>query len=192
MTLRRRRVFVLVAAFLSIPLCPIWAADIAAPGIPNFHEVADHIYRGGQPTAEGWLSLSHLGVKTVIDLRRDGEHSVKAEQQAVEAAGMHYVNIPLKGIVAPPDEKIQKALALLEASPEQPVFVHCKQGRDRTGTVIACYRIAYDGWQNQAALREAKSYGMHRMEVGMKRYILGFSAPIQNAVAEAAPSKSLP
>jgi tyrosine-protein phosphatase SIW14 len=126
-------------------------------------------------------------VKTVVDLRRDGEHSVKAEQQAVEAAGMHYVNVPLKGIVAPTDENISKALALLQSSDAGPVFLHCRQGVDRTGTVIACYRIAHDGWRNQVALDEAKSYGMHGVEVGMKRYVLRFSPSRQAASVEPSP-----
>jgi len=77
-------------AVLSIPL---WAAD-GAPGVPKFHQVNERIYRGAQPRGEGWDSLAKLGVKTVIDLRPESEHSCKAEKLAVEAAGMHYVNVP--------------------------------------------------------------------------------------------------
>jgi hypothetical protein len=54
------------------------------------------------------------------------------------------------------------------------VFVHCKEGKDRTGTVVACYRIVADGWGNRKALSEAKSLGMHWYALGMKSYILGF------------------
>ncbi len=70
---------VLVLAVLSIPA---WAANtsaVEAAGIPNFHQVNEHIYRGGQPADEGWASLARLGVKSVIDLRREGEHSIGAE-----------------------------------------------------------------------------------------------------------------
>src|SRR5690349_19440259 len=125
----------------------MWAAGIQASGVPNFQQVNARIFRGGQPSPEGFQSLAKLGVKTVIELRReneDGEHSTSSEKQAVEAAGMRYVHVPMKGIVAPTDAQVAKVLALFN-SPE-PVFVHCKKGMDRTGTVVACYRISHDGW----------------------------------------------
>ena len=49
----------------------IWAADVAVPGVPNFHQVNERVYRGAQPRAEGWSSLAKLGIKTVIDLREE-------------------------------------------------------------------------------------------------------------------------
>jgi uncharacterized protein (TIGR01244 family) len=152
---------------------PLWAADAAAPGVPNFHEVSARIYRGAQPQGEGWDSLAKLGVKTVIDLRPGSEHSTTAEKRAVEAAGMHYVNVPLSGVHAPPDRKISQVLGLMDDS-ASPVFVHCRRGADRTGTVIACYRVRHDGWSNRRALREATSYGMSWIEFGMQRYVLSF------------------
>jgi tyrosine-protein phosphatase SIW14 len=158
------------SAALSIPA---WAAKGAAPGIPNFHQVNERIYRGAQPRGAGWDSLAKLGIKTVIDLRPDSEHSSNTEKLAVEAAGMHYVNLPLSELRAPSDKQVSKALALMEDS-ASPVFVHCRRGADRTGTLIACYRIAHDGWTNRRALKEAESYGMSWLEFGMQRYVLAF------------------
>jgi len=183
-------IFLLVVALASVRVCAKGAADPAVHGIPNFHQVNGTLYRGGEPTAQGWASLERLGVKTVIDLRRHEEHSFNAERQAVEAAGMHYVNVPMRGIVAPTDDSIFKVLALLQSSGDGPVFVHCWRGVDRTGAVIACYRIAHDGWGNQKALDEAESFGMHWFEVGLKRYVLRFSAPPQRVSAEAVPTRA--
>jgi uncharacterized protein (TIGR01244 family) len=117
--------------------------------------------------------LATLGVKTVIDLRVESAHSSKAEERAVAAAGMRYVNVPLSDVHAPSDWQIAKVLALLDNS-AGPVFVHCRRGADRTGTVMACYRIAHDGWTNRRALEEAASYGMSWLEFGMQRYVLAF------------------
>jgi tyrosine-protein phosphatase SIW14 len=87
---------------------------------------------------------------------------------------MRYVNVPMRAIGAPPDEDVAKVLALFDLTTDGPVLVHCRRGSDRTGTVIACYRITHDHWQNQDALKEAKSYGMSWAEPGMMRYIMHF------------------
>jgi len=152
----------------------VWAAG-AAVGVPNFHQVNERIYRGAQPKGKDWDSLAMLGIKTVIDLRQEDEHSSEAEKLAVEAAGMHYANVPLSDLWAPSNQQISKVLALVNTS-ASPVFVHCRRGSDRTGTVIACYRIIHDGWSNRRALREAASYGMSWFEFGMQRYVLAFHA----------------
>jgi uncharacterized protein (TIGR01244 family) len=172
--------FALLALVLSLPATP---ADIQTPpklvpgiadvsGVPNFHQVDDHVYRGGQPAAEAWPGLARLGVKTVIDLRREDEHSTAAEAQAVSAAGMKYVNVPMKGVVAPTDGQIQTILQLLNSG--EPIFVHCKRGSDRTGAVIACYRISHHQWDHKRALGEAKSFGMAWSQLGLKHYVTGF------------------
>jgi tyrosine-protein phosphatase SIW14 len=176
---------VLVLALASLPA---WAAGLAAPGIPNFYQVNDHVYRGAQPTDEGWKSLAALGVKTVIDLRRKDEHPTEAEKQAVEAAGMHYINIPMNGLVAPTEEQTSKVLALLDSTKDGPVFVHCRRGADRTGTVIACYRIAHDRWHHKKALAEAKSAGMSWIEIGMKRYVQNYAPQTESATAVLQPA----
>ena len=160
---------------------PAWSAQVDAPGIPNFHQVNERVYRGGQPAPEAWTGLAKLGVKTVIDLRREDEHSTAAEAQAVRAAGLNYVNIPMKGVVAPTNQQIAKVLSLLNS--KEPVFVHCKRGADRTGAVIACYRIANDGWAHQKALSEAKALGMAWTQLGLKSYVKTFRPAVLEAVA---------
>jgi protein tyrosine/serine phosphatase len=157
---------------------PVWAASPLAPGVSNFYQVNERVYRGAQPTDEGWTTLAGFGIKTVVDLRRAEEHSTDAEKRAVEAAGMRYINIPMNGMAAPSDGQISKLLALLDSPSAGPIFVHCRRGADRTGTVIACYRIAHDGWENRQALQEAKSNGMSWMELSMKRYIMAFKGTV--------------
>jgi protein tyrosine/serine phosphatase len=159
--------------FAATTLCgTVSAAD--TPAIPNFHKVNQHIYRGGQPPVEGWTHLAKLGVTTVLDLRREGEdgHSLAAEKHAVEKAGMRYVSVPTQGFSTPRDEDIATILDLFDS--KEVVFVHCKEGKDRTGTAVACYRIARDGWENRQALKEAEKHGIHWYEFHMKRYVKTF------------------
>ena len=165
---------------------PAWAANLGAPGVPNFSQVNEHVFRGGQPTAEGWHSLAKLGVRTVIDLRRTDEHSPEAEARLVAAVGMSYVNVPMKGVVAPTDAQINTILSLLDS--KEPVFVHCKRGADRTGAVIACYRIAHHHWGRKQALQEAKSLGMGWTQLGLKSYINSFQPAATNRAAADRPT----
>jgi uncharacterized protein (TIGR01244 family) len=158
---------------LALQFGPVWAADIRLTGVPNFHRVDAHVYRGGQPAPGAWRNLAKLRIRTVVDLRRDGEnneHSTRAEEDSVEAAGMRYINLPMDGIAAPANEQLSTLLAPLQS--DELVFVHCRSGRDRTGVVIACYRVAHGHWRNREALQEAESYGMHSFERAMKDFIL--------------------
>jgi uncharacterized protein (TIGR01244 family) len=167
---------------------PLGAADIVAPGVPNFHQVNEHLYRGGQPGDAGWSSLAKLGIKTVIDLRPASEHSITEEARVVEARGMVYVSQPMAGLSAPTRDEIFKILAVLDSSAKWPVFVHCRRGADRAGTVIACYRIAHKECANEEALREARTYGMSRLELGMKHFIQSFHIDGPSVETDSAPS----
>ena len=142
-------------------------------GVPNFQKVDDHVYRGAQPTEQGFKSLAKLGVQIVVDLRESGKRS-RVEEKIVRAFGMEYVTVPMHGMQTPSNDKVAKVLALLEDTSTGPVFVHCQHGSDRTGAVIACYRIEHDRWNNDAALREAKSLGMSFFERAIQRYVREF------------------
>jgi tyrosine-protein phosphatase SIW14 len=146
------------------------------PAIGNFHQVDSNLFRGAQPAAQDFQSLARLGIKTVLDLRPEEGH-LRAEKKLVEAAGMRYVSIPMDGLLAPTDAQIARALAVINDTANGPVFIHCRRGADRTGTVIACYRIAHDQWTNGKALDEARTCGMSWIERGMRSYVLHFHTP---------------
>jgi protein tyrosine/serine phosphatase len=146
-----------------------------APAIGNFHQVDERIYRGAQPAAPDFRSLARMGVKTILDLR-EGEEHARAEQELARAAGLQYVNVPMSGLGPPTAAQTSRALAVLQDAASGPVFVHCLRGADRTGTVIACYRIAHDQWPNQKALDEALTFGMSWTERGMRNYVLHYEA----------------
>jgi tyrosine-protein phosphatase SIW14 len=163
---------------LSFAFAPLSVRALDAHGVPNFHLVNDNLYRGGQPTPEGIKNLARIGIRTVVNLRAGNELE---EEKLVEAAGMRYVQVPMNAFAAPTDEQIAKLLSVLDDVSAAPVFVHCQRGSDRTGTVIACYRIRHDHWDNRKALREARTSGMSWVEHGMQQYILHFEAAAASA-----------
>lgn len=151
-------------------IIPFALAAAQPIGVQNFHQVSEQIYRGAQPTTEGFQELAKMGIKTVVDLRREPEQ-FQAEQRTVEALGMKFLSVPMS-MQAPTEEQVSRVMQELNSN-AGPVFVHCHGGRDRTGTVIACYRKAHDAWDSQKALQEADLAGMRR-DVGMRKYVRKF------------------
>jgi tyrosine-protein phosphatase SIW14 len=141
--------------------------------LPNFHQVNQQLYRGAQPKTSDYQKLVRIGIRTVVNLRGAGEGVLKEEGE-VRSQGLRYFNIPLARAGRPRDADVERLLAIINDPEYQPVFLHCHQGADRTGTVIALYRITHDGWTSEEAKAEAKRYGMHLWEVAMKNYIHDF------------------
>lgn len=139
-------------------------------GLPNFHQVNARLYRGGQPDKGAIQRLASLGVKTIINLRDDDERA-QAEGREARAAGLSYFNVPFGRLGRPTAEQVKQVLSMIDSPENGVVFMHCAKGQDRTGTVIAIYRISHDGWTGEEAKREATSYGMKFWQRGMKDYI---------------------
>ena len=142
---RRAAIFGFTA---SLTLASAWAHS-QNDNLPNFQKVDDHVYRGAQPTDSGFKELAQLGIKTIVDLRDVGEHSQADEEKIVTGLGMRYVSIPMHGLSTPKDDKVAAVQALFNDTTNGPVFVHCKRGADRTGMVVAVYRISHDQWDNK-------------------------------------------
>jgi tyrosine-protein phosphatase SIW14 len=127
-------------------------------GVGNFGEVTPTIFRGAQPTAQGFDALAKMGVDIVVDAR--GERA-KSEGKVVQHLGMQYVSLPWH-CPFPHDETFVKFLKLVKENPQKKIFVHCRLGDDRTGMMIAAYRMAAEGWTADEALREMQIFGFSR------------------------------
>ena len=142
---------------------------------PRFYRVDDKLYRGAQPLLpDGIRALQQRGIKTIINLRGRDEHT-DAEEKLARELGMKYYSHPLPGLSAPKDADVQAILDEIRRA-DGPVFVHCHHGEDRTGLIVACYRID-GGWTNQQAYDEAKHYKISRLQWGMRRYIKNYTSP---------------
>jgi tyrosine-protein phosphatase SIW14 len=135
--------------------------EILSDNIRNFHKVSDGIYRSAQPNKNGMELLDITGVKTVINLR-------KYHSDAYEAKNTSLTLMRLKmnaGKIG--DENIIEALTLIKNS-EKPVLIHCWHGSDRTGAVVAMYRIIFEGYSKEEAIKELREerYGYHESIYG--------------------------
>lgn len=158
--------------FLAVICCLAFAADLPVH-VRNFAKVSNHLYRGGAPGPEGLKELVAAHVVLDIDLREPHEGTATEAAEA-KKLGLQYINVPLSEFWAPSENDVKKILALIEADRSGPVFVHCRRGKDRTGTIVACYRIETDNWTNRRALQEANSYGMSYAERRMRSFIMRF------------------
>jgi tyrosine-protein phosphatase SIW14 len=141
--------------------------------LPNFQQVNPNLYRGAQPPPGGLKILADKGIKTIINLRGASDET-RAEEQQAKALGIKFFNLQFPPLSKPDFTQVDQALALINDPANQPVFVHCKHGEDRTGTVIACYRMTHDNWDDEQAITEAKKFGMSFVQVSMKRFIHKF------------------
>jgi tyrosine-protein phosphatase SIW14 len=126
-------------------------------GVPNFGEVTPTLYRGGLLNDTGLKALAKMGVKIVVDTHA---HDTAEEKQA-QSLGMEYVAIPWH-CPWPHDEVFATFLKLLHENKGKKVFVHCRLGDDRTGMMVAAYRMAEEGWTADEAMTEMKSFGFSR------------------------------
>jgi len=134
--------------------------------IPNFHKVNENIYRGGEPKDQkAWLYLKNLGIKTVINLTNS------PCQKFLDEMGLKCVNIPLSIYKFPEDEKIIKFLDTVTSQKNLPVFIYCKSGRDRTGLMVAIYRIIVEGKSIKEAYKEMLKFGFWPYRGVLKDYL---------------------
>ena len=161
----------LLATLMLVAGCA-WRGLPPTHGIANFGRVNGHLFRGAQPNEAALAHLQQLGVKSVVNLRGAGRAS-EAEERKAQHLGIVYTNVPMRMLGAPSEAEVTQVLALLDALPS-PVFVHCLHGADRTGTIVACYRIERDGWTSEMALREAREHGIGFWEIGMKKFIRAY------------------
>lgn len=142
--------------FGSRVLLPEVAEVLCVPGVPNLHRVCPQFYRSGQPSRRGFKKMERMGVKSVISLReyhsdkrRVRGTKISTQRLSMAAGRMTY-------------EHIVEVLCMIRMAPK-PLLLHCWHGSDRTGCIVAAYRIVVQGWTLQQAEAEFRApiYGHH-------------------------------
>ena len=142
-------------------------------GVENLYKVSDALYRGAEPTEEGYKNLAKLGIKTIVSLQLSSP-----KKELIKNLGMTSKHIPINPLNMK-DEYAEDFLSIVSNPKNHPVYVHCLYGSDRTGTMVALYRIYIHHWTKEAALEEMrdKKYGFREIFVNLKDYIRHVDIP---------------
>ncbi|HUL24000.1 MAG TPA: tyrosine-protein phosphatase [Thermodesulfobacteriota bacterium] len=146
-----------------------WAVPIQMEGIPNLHKVSESLYRSAQPSSLGMKNLKAMGIETVINLR-----SFHSDRDEIGDIALAHESISMKAWHAEEEDAV-KFLQIVTNPKRGPALVHCQHGADRTGTMVAIYRVAVQGWSKEEALEEMVQggFGFHGIWENLIQWIDG-------------------
>jgi protein tyrosine/serine phosphatase len=158
--------------------------------IAKLDVVTPWLIRGAQPSKAALKQLSNAGVRTVINLRWSSD-ALREERQWILETEMNYVVIPLTYLTLPTRAQINKFLSVLDDSANHPVYVHCQHGVDRTGMMMAIWRIARQNWTAHKAYAEMRDSGFHKFPMyHFKIAVYNFADRWERALKNAPPAES--
>ena len=176
---RRTLLAAVPASFLPIPGLAFevrpaaWAPRVVpvVAGVPNLYRVAVGLYRAAQPDAAGFRNLDAMGIRAVLSMRQ-----TVSDAPLAEGTGMTLYRVAMKSrhVAEKNGAKVVQAMRdLRQGMQTGPTLVHCHHGADRTGLIVALWRILYEGWSRQAAIDELieGGYGFHPIWSNIPRYL---------------------
>lgn len=124
--------------------------------IKNQYRVSRNIFRSAQPSKNNLQSLHKAGFRHVLNLRRNNKDNRRLRDTPLT---IHHLPVKTRKMT---ETDIVEVLKIIDNT-HYNVLVHCKHGADRTGVVIAAYRIIYENWTKEEALIEMQKprYGYH-------------------------------
>jgi protein tyrosine phosphatase (PTP) superfamily phosphohydrolase (DUF442 family) len=133
------------------------------------------MYRSGEMTAAGFReAVEQLGIRTIINLQDEYpdpdlpldylSFGTVKESRLCRELGVRYIFLPpdlisRRRVPAERPATIDQFLAQLDDPSIYPVLIHCRAGLHRTGVMAAVYRMEYEHFSRDEALRELKGHG---------------------------------
>ena len=130
--------------------------EINSKHFKNISQINDSLYRSEQPSKKGFKALESAGIETIINFRRFRNDSSKAR-----GTDLDLVHLPMRTAKLE-EADIVEALKAINLA-QKPILIHCWHGSDRTGVVVAAYRIVFEDWSKEKAIAEfrKKEFGYH-------------------------------
>ncbi len=178
--MKARAVLVLSLCFLlagasapALPIPPVprpseWATRVDGTCVANLYRIEDGLYRGAQPTAKGFQELAALGVQSVLNVAGG-----PGDDAYVEKGSLRLFHVPMSAFGLR-DDRVLEALKIMADPHNRPLLIHCQQGADRTGAMVALYRVVVQGWTAEKAVEEMTRGGYHHSALwkDLETYVL--------------------
>ena len=131
----------------------------AAAGVANACEPIPGVVTGGQPTLAHLAALKRAGCVVILDIREPMEPQPFRAADAVRAAGLEYINIPVSH--GPLDDatfdRVRRTVG--ELAGRKRCFFYCGSG-NRVGVTLLPYLMLDQGMSEDDAVTEAMRIGM--------------------------------
>jgi len=124
--------------------------------IENKRYLQGTITSSAQPSKAAFKQLDLIGARNVLNLRRRNP-----DRRFAEGTSITLYHLPIKTRKMS-EEDIVTALKIIDDS-HYNILIHCKHGSDRTGTVVAAYRVIHQGWTKEEAILDMRHtrFGYH-------------------------------
>lgn len=135
----------------------------------NLYRVDDKLYRSEQLNHDDIATVHQLGIRSVVNLRY---FSRKKDQKIfADSPDVALINHPLLTWRVQPYEIARVLWTIEQQQKTGAVLVHCYHGADRTGVIVAMYRIVYHGLPIAAAREEMmhERFGYHSIWRNLER-----------------------
>ena len=152
----------------ALPRPVVWAAAVSGTSVGNLYRVEPDFFRSAQPTSAGFRELAALGVKSVLRVSGgDGDEAAARE------TGLKLFHVPMSAFGLR-NSRVLEALRIMADPGNRPLVIHCQHGADRTGALVALYRVVVQGWSKADAVREMDEGGFHHSSFwrNLDQYVL--------------------
>lgn len=129
-----------------------WAIPVEKTGILNLYRVDEKLYRSAQPKPGDFEKIYAMGIRSILNLQQ-----FHNDQDEIGILQIEEYRVQMS-VLDPKYEDLVRAVRYIVQS-DSPVLVHCMKGADRTGLVVAAYRIAIQDWSKENAIKEMTEGG---------------------------------
>jgi len=137
--------------------------------IVNFAVLSDNVAGGGVLSVDVVSTLPGLGYSTIINLQHAEEDGVAAEEEAVIAADLEYLHLPMGGLDFTREQAVAVANAVNNA--EGAVLIHCRSGA-RVTAVWALAEAIDKGLSAEGAADIARNHGCREIPESMVQRVV--------------------